>query len=257
MNGDWRYYFTDYFPSDGHCSRGDLTIFDLGVLDDISNRVPPKPDPYLQLNTNAKQKAKSKPKNKQMSLMFTIPLNTEAEGPLVIEPDPEWKQFHHWDTSLNDIFWTETKAPGRGLNITSVALQQESTVTSKTHSAHFQLDTPYISLPDDIIDLLFLATRPQRVEVGRGLIPVDTVSCNATSKFPTIKMEFEEGQGELVVRPEQYVLRVNQELGGPFAGKCVLLTTRGGNGEVSLGFAALRGRSIWLDWYNARTGFQM
>jgi hypothetical protein len=242
MNGDWRYYFSDYFPSDWHCDRGELTRLDLGVLDDIVNRIPPNPE-------------ETKPKNKPASLMLTFPLDTEAEGPLIIEPNPDWKLFHHMDSNLQ-FLWTATERPGRGINVTSVDIQQGSMTSSKTSGAHIAFDTPYIGLPDDTYDFLFLATNPQRVDMGRGIRPVDVVDCNSISGFPNIVLQFEGGAQKLIVRPRQYILMVNEALGGPFVGKCVLLAAKSGDGgEVAIGWAALRGRTVWLDWANTRTGF--
>lgn len=152
MNGDWRYYLSDYFPSDWHCRRGELTRLDLGVLDDIVNRIPPKPEHV----------AGKKPKNKPASLMLTFPFDTQLEGPLIVEPNPDWKLFHHMDTSI-EFLWTPTERPGRGINVTSVEIQQGATTSSHTSGAHIAFDTPYIGLPDDTYDFLFLATQPQRI----------------------------------------------------------------------------------------------
>jgi hypothetical protein len=212
------------------------------VLDDIVNRIP--------LNPEA-----TKAKNKPASLMLTFPQDTEAEGPLIVETNPDWKLFHHWDTSI-DFIWTATDRPGRGINVTSVDIHQGSITSSKTSGAHVAFDTPYIGLPDDIYDFLFLATKPQRVDMGRGIRPVDVVDCDSISEFPKIVLQLEGGQQSLVVRPRQYVLKVNEALGGPFVGKCVLLVSKSGDGgEVAIGWAALRDRSVWLDWANTRTGF--
>lgn len=247
MNGDWRYYFTDYFPSDWHCWRGELTRLDLGVLDDISNRIG-LAGPHAH-DTPQKD---SKPKNKPVAMMLTFPFDTESEGPLVLEPQPEWKLFHHMDTSIN-ILWTKSKDPGRNLNITSVGVRQGPTTTSKTRPAYLALDTPYINLPNDIYDRVSMVARPQRVDMGRGMQHVDVIQCNSTFALPNVILEFNDGQDEMVIKPEQYILKVNDALGGPFAGKCVLLLAKGA--ELAIGWAALRGRTVWLDWVNARTGF--
>jgi hypothetical protein len=245
MNGDWRYYLSDYFPSDWHCERGELTHLHLGVLDDIVDRIPPKPESFSD----------SKPKNKPASLMLTFPMDTEAEGPLIIEPNPDWKLFHHMDTSI-EFLWTATERPGRDVNVTSVAIQQGTTTSSTTSGAHLAFDTPYIGLPDDTYNFLTWVTKARKINMGRGIKPVDMVECDSVSQFPNIILKFEEGAQELVVRPEQYVLEVNEALGGPFMGRCVLLVAKSGDGgELAIGWAALRGRSVWLDWANTRTGF--
>ncbi|PVI00966.1 hypothetical protein DM02DRAFT_614024 [Periconia macrospinosa] len=248
LNGDWRYYISDYFPGNDECNRGELTLLDMKTLDDISNRLAPKPKFNTALNTKKNYKTKTKP----VSLMLTIPLGTEEEGPLIVEPDPAWKLFHDWDMSVA-IDWTDSKVPGRALNITSIGVRQGATSASKTSKVPLNLGTPYMNIPNDMFDLLALSTKPKRTNMGRNMKPIETVDCAAINKFPNLVLEFDGGAFELVVKPEQYVLRVNEAMGGIFKGKCVLLVSRGG--DMSIGWAALRGMSLWLDWQNARTGF--
>lgn len=247
MNGDWRYYFSDYFPSDWHCDRGELTQLHLNVLDDITNRIAAiRSDPF------SKGKPKE-PRNQQSSLMITVPIDTEAEGPLVLEPEPGWKLFHHMDTSI-DIVWTATKQPGRKVDVTSIGIERGIALSSNTGPVNLALHTPYIRLPHDIHDFLAKIAKPEVFNMGRGMEPVDLVSCNSTATLPNINLKLEGGAQQLIVKPSQYVLRVSQSLGGPFAGKCVFLVKRG-DGELEIGYAALRGRTVWFDWANARTGF--
>ncbi|KAL1593865.1 hypothetical protein SLS60_010598 [Paraconiothyrium brasiliense] len=247
MKGDWRYYFTDYFPSDWHCDRGELTQLHLNVLDDITNRIAPiTHDPFSKGPPKA-------PKNQQSSLMVTIPLDTEAEGPLVLEPEPGWKLFHHMDTSIG-IVWTDTKQPGRGVNVTSINIRKGVSVSATTGPINLALHTPYVQLPNDVYEFLAKFAKPERFDMGRDMESVDFVSCNSTSSFPNINLQLEGGAQQIIVKPSQYVLRVSQSLGGPFSGKCVLLAKRGGEAEI--GYAALRGKTVWFDWANARTGFQ-
>lgn len=218
------------------------------ALDDISNRLAPKPP----LGTTSIKRKKPKLYNRPVSLLLTIPQGTEEEGPLIVEPDPAWKLFHEWDLSV-DIKWTDSKVPGRALNITSIGVRQGATSTSKTSKVSFALGTPYINIPNDMFDVLALAAKPNRTEMGRNMKPIETVDCAAVGSFPNIVLDFDDGAFELLVKPEQYVLRVNEALGGLFKGKCVLLVARGG--DISIGWAALRGMSLWLDWQNQRTGF--
>ena len=154
MNGDWRYYFTDYFPSDWHCDQGKLTQLHLDVLDDITNRIAPvKMDPF--------SKGKPKPtKNRQSSLMITMPTDTEAKGPLVLEPEPGWKLFHHMDTSI-DIVWTDTKQPGRNVNVTSIDVERGVKLSSSTAPINLALHTPYIRLPRDVYTFLAGIVKPK------------------------------------------------------------------------------------------------
>jgi len=248
MNGDWRYYFTDYFPSDWHCDRGELTQLHLNVLDDITNRIAPIiHDPFSRGPSKA-------PKNQQSSLMMTIPLDTEASGPLLLEPEPSWKLFHHMDTSI-DIVWTETRQPGRSVNVTSINVEKGVSVSSNTAPLNLALHTPYIRLPNDVYDFLAKFAKPEPFDMGRSMESVDLVSCNATSTFPNINLQLENGAQQIIITPLQYVLRVSKSLGGSFTGKCVLLAKRGG-ADLEIGYAAFRGKTVWYDWANARTGFQ-
>lgn len=247
MNGDWRYYLTDYFPSDWHCNAGVLTPLHLDILYDITNRIAPiKSDPF------SKGKPKE-PKNQQSSLMITIPTNTETDGPLVLEPEPGWKLFHHMDTSI-DIIWTPTNQPGRKLNVTSMHVERGVKLSEKTAPVKIALHHPYIHVPHDVYDFLARIAKPQPFDMGRGMESVDLVSCNGTAAYPNIHLNLEGGAQQLIVKPSQYVLRVSKSLGGPFVDECVFLVKRGG-GELEVGWGAWRGRSVWFDWANARTGF--
>ncbi|KAF1968752.1 hypothetical protein BU23DRAFT_258807 [Bimuria novae-zelandiae CBS 107.79] len=193
------------------------------------------------------------PKNQQSSLMITVPMDTETEGPLVLEPEPGWKLFHHMDTSI-DILWTPTKQPGRRINATSIVVEKGISLSSSTGPVTLALHTPYIRLPRDIYNLLAEIAKPEPFGMGRGMESVDLVCCNATSAYPNINLNLEAGAQQLIIKPSQYVLHVGKALGGPFTDKCVLLAKEG-RGELEIGYAALRGRTVWFDWANARTGF--
>jgi len=249
MNGDWRYYLSDYFPSDWHCARGELARLHLDVLYDITNRIASiKSDSYSKSSTRAK------PKNQQSSLMVTIPLDPDTEGPLVLEPEPGWKLFHHMDTSV-DIIWTDTKQPGRGVNVTSVTVHHGASLSSETEPINLALHTPFIQLPGHVYDSIAKIAEPEVVDMGRGMEGVHVVNCNSTGAYPNIIFDLEAGVQQLVIKPQQYILKVSKSLGGPFSEKCVFLLKSSG-GELEVGFAALRGRTVWFDWANARTGFQ-
>ena len=186
--------------------------------------------------------------------MITIPSDTETKGPLVLEPEPGWKLFHHMDSSI-DIIWTPTAQPGRALNVSSMHVERGVRLSANTAPVRIALHHPYIHVPHDVYDFLARIAKPEPFDMGRGMEAVDLVSCNGTAGFPNIHLNLEGGAQELVVKPAQYVLRVSKSLGGPFAGKCAFLVKRGGGAELEVGYAALRGRSVWFDWANGRTGF--
>lgn len=223
----------------------------MSVLDDITNRIAPIKSDHV-----SKGKQSAKPKNQQSSLMITIPLDPDAEGPLVLEAEPGWKLFHHMDKSI-DIIWTNSKQPGRRIDVTSMSVQHGTLLSSNTEPVNLALHTPFIRLPSDVYDFLVDVAKPTPFSMGRGMEPVELVNCNMTAALPNIVLNLEGGAQQLVVKPQQYVLNVGQNLGGPFSGKCVLLAKNGGGGELEIGYAAFRGRSVWFDWANARTGFQV
>lgn len=182
-----------------------------------------------------------------------MPADTEAKGPLVLEPEPGWKLFHHMDTSI-DIIWTATKQPGRNVNVTSIHVERGVKLSSNTAPVNIALHTPYIHLPHDVYAFLTDIVKPKQFDMGRGMESVDIVNCNATATYPNINLNLDGGMQQLLIKPSQYVLKVSQSLGGPFTEKCIFLV-KGETGALEIGYAALRGRTVWFDWANARTGF--
>lgn len=106
------------------------------------------------------------------------------------------------------------------------------------------LDSPYISLPKEIFNILLQATETSS---GRNYV----VDCDLISRFPDIVFgldESEEGDGdedaeydvqEFVATPKQYVLETE--------GRCMLLARNAESGRIALGWAAFRGRKTVLD----------
>ena len=160
-----------------------------------------------------------------------------------------------------DLDWIDTLTPGEQIPITHIGIRKGAMVSKDAYSTRLALETPYISLPGEIYDILIQATNPTPHQHGDGYD--DVVDCNALDRYPDLvlgfKAEIEEGgddeeeteEKELMITPKQYILETKE-------GRCILLTQRAyqrGREDVVLGWAAVRGRDLVLDWINERTGF--
>ncbi len=144
--------------------------------------------------------------------------------------------------------------------ITHVGIRKGGMVSKDEYATRLALETPYISLPVEIYDILVQATSPRPHQHSGGYD--DVVDCAALEWFPDLVLglepETDEGdddeeieEREIVITPKQYVLQDEE-------GKCILLAKRAhqpGPEEVVLGWAAVRGREVVLDWTIERTGF--
>lgn len=156
--------------------------------------------------------------------------------------------------------WIDTLIPGEHMPITHIGIRKGAMISKDVYSTRLALETPYISLPSEIHDILVQTTNPTPHQQGDGYD--DVVDCSALDRYPDLVLglepKTEEGwddeeteERELVVTPRQYVLETEE-------GLCILLIQRAyqrGREEVVLGWAAVRGRDLMLDWINARTGF--
>lgn len=189
------------------------------------------------------------------TVTINIPLDPSQTGTVAI------------DTKLSDVDpfpgleWIESCVPGTNMPTTHVGVRKGGMVTKDTYTARLALDTPYISLPNEIYDILIQATSPTPWQSDAGYD--DVVDCDALHRFPDLVLglepetdeeeddiEFLE-EREIVITPKQYIIETEK-------GKCVLLAQRvyqKGHEEVVLGWAAVRGRHLVLDWVNERTAF--
>jgi hypothetical protein len=159
----------------------------------------------------------------------------------------------------HDIDWIDTLLPGEYMPITHVGIRKGAMVSKDVYSMRLALETPHISLPGEIYDILIQATNPTPHQHGDGYD--DVVDCSALDRYPDLVLglepeteeedDEETEEREIVITPKQYVLETEQ-------GRCILLAQRAyqrGREEVVLGWAAVRGRDLVLDWVNERTGF--
>ncbi|XPT03682.1 hypothetical protein M3J09_012769 [Ascochyta lentis] len=171
--------------------------------------------------------------------------------------------FGHEETKARfspDIEWINTRIPGADMPTTHIGIRKGGMMAKDIYTARLALNTPYVSLPGEIYDILVQATNPTPWQHDGGYD--DVVDCGALQRFPDLVLgldpEREEEEDnedaedkEIVVTPRQYVLEVEE-------GKCILMARRAyqrGSEEVVLGWAAVRGREVVLDWTRERTGF--
>lgn len=160
-----------------------------------------------------------------------------------------------------DTEWIETPIPGENMAINHVGIRKGAMVSMDAYVTRLALDTPYIALPGEIYDILVLATKPTPHQHGTGYD--DVVDCNRLEEYPDLVLglepetdEEEEDDGtvldrEIVITPQQYVMKMEE-------GQCILLAQRAyqrGREDIVLGWAAVRGRQVALDWANELTGF--
>jgi hypothetical protein len=190
---------------------------------------------------------RSRPQN----AIITIPLEPTLPGAIMLNSRIQ-----------QDTEWMYTTAPGENIEITHVGIRRGGMVSMNAHATRLALDTPYIALPDEMYDVLVQATKPVPHQHSTGYD--DVVDCSRMDIFPDIVLglepetdeeeeDDETTRGEIVITPDQYVLETEE-------GKCILLSKRAyrqGREEVVLGWAAVRGRSVVLDWVNERTGFDL
>lgn len=130
-----------------------------------------------------------------------------------------------------------------GIALQGMGVRREGMVSMAVESARLDLGTPFVVLPGQMWEVLALATRPHTE--GLHL----RVDCERRGVFPDLV--FDDGEGEIVVTPWQYVLEVVQ-------GRCLLLARemgeKGQGVDTVLGWAAVRGRVIIVDVVEKRMG---
>lgn len=161
---------------------------------------------------------------------------------------------------FSDTIWVNTNYFGRDIRLLDVGIRKGDMVSMEAHAAHLALDTPHISIPTQIYNIVLQATgaSPNSLHDGDML-----VECASTSRFPDIVLGLEPETREsdrdfsccveeIVITAEQYIVEVE-------SGKCVLLVKEVEHAEASggvvLGWAALRGSEVVLDWDHGRLGF--
>jgi hypothetical protein len=193
------------------------------------------------------------------AISIYIPLDPKFPGTMSLIPTtPE--SFQYTSSQLN---WIDTKTPGDDMPISHVGIRKGGSISAEAYDVRLALETPYISIPSDIYDVLVLATNPKPEQSSFGYD--DVVDCNNIGRFPDLfigldpeeetpsEESAEVEDREIVITPSQYIMESEP-------GRCVLLAKRAyyrDSEEVVLGWAAIRGRHVVLDWINERTGFEI
>ncbi|KAJ8109455.1 hypothetical protein OPT61_g7445 [Boeremia exigua] len=182
------------------------------------------------------------------SVLINVPLDPTEVGTMVLDSSAA--------NSVRVKHWMDTPVPGENVLLVYTGVRKGGMISMDAYATHLALETPYISLPSELYDVLVQATNPTSRQHGASYDNI--VDCSHLERFPDLVLglqpEADEGEDdedieirELVIAPKQYVLEVE-------GGECVLLAQRG-RAEVVLGWAAVRGRDIVLDWAGERTGF--
>ena len=169
--------------------------------------------------------------------------------------------FQYTSSQLN---WIDTQTPGDDIPVSHVGVRKGGAISEEIYTVRLALETPYISIPSDIYDILALSTNPA-VDPNSNELD-NLVDCSEMGRFPNLfvgldpeeeetprdeNVEIEDR--EIVITPSQYIMETEP-------GRCVLLVKRTyqkDSEEAVLGWAAIRGKHVVLDWVNERTGFEM
>jgi hypothetical protein len=171
------------------------------------------------------------------TVTITIPLDRSAAASVT---------FSH-DTRTDDaspLIWLPTT---RAIELDHIGIRKGGMVSAPAWSTWLALETPYILLPTDVFAVLLQATKTTAV---RGYM----VDCGIVGILPDIVFGLDTEDGdeaqELVVRPEQYVMEIEE-------GLCVLLARGSGGSMERLGWAAVRGRALVLDRSRGMMAFEI
>jgi saccharopepsin len=193
------------------------------------------------------------------AISIHIPLDPTADGTMSLIPiTPELFQ------TTSQMNWIDTQTPGDEMPVSHIGVRKGGAISEEIYTVRLALETPYISIPSDIYDIVALATNPVVDPDSNGLDSL--VDCSEMGRFPDLFVGldpekepnmFEEitevDDREIVITPSQYIMETKP-------GRCVLLVKKNpeqDSEEAVLGWAAIRGKHVVLDWVNERTGFEI
>jgi hypothetical protein len=168
---------------------------------------------------------------------ISIPLDPSAAASVTFSHAP-----HADDAS--PLMWFPTT---RAIELDHIGIRKGGMISAPAWSTWLALETPYVLLPTDVFSVLLQAAKTTAV---RGYM----VDCGVVGILPDIVFgldadDDEEAQ-ELVVKPEQYVMEIEE-------GLCVLLARSSRGSMERLGWAAVRGRALVLDRSRGMMGFEI
>lgn len=176
------------------------------------------------------------------SIMINVPLDLKTPGSVT---------FSHNTSSgsdqVDDKVWLRTNVLAATIPLDHIGIRKGDMITMPANSVWLSLDTPYISLPDSILNVLLQAANTSSEQDF-------VLDCDTVRILPDLVFDVNPDHGwtlagdEIVVTPEQYVMETE-------AGKCVLLARRR-RGLLRLGWAAIRGREFVIDLAGQKMGLQ-
>ncbi|KAA8618164.1 hypothetical protein PtrSN002B_006650 [Pyrenophora tritici-repentis] len=197
--------------------------------------------------------------NDHSTITINIPLDASIPGSVTFN-NPVSKP---WPQSTSHFVWFEQdewNTLGDHIPLLDIGARRGGMISTEAESARLDLSRPYIHVPKGLWDVLVLATKPE--ESGRHGEEL-MVDCATQSIFPDLvfgldgekemREKDEEVVDELIVTPAQYVLQTEE-------GRCVLLVRSAEfsyDQGVVLGWAAMRGRGVVLDWPGRKIGFAL
>ncbi|KAI8933164.1 hypothetical protein NX059_009805 [Plenodomus lindquistii] len=184
-----------------------------------------------------------------------IPSDASTTGTLTLTTSshPFWQDKYTPAPPDNDddiLFFPLTSNRASHIPLHTLSLRRGGTLSMPVQAAAIDLQTPFITLPGSMWDVLVLATKPEEENMR--------VECERRGVFPELVLGTGDGEreGDIVVGPEQYVLERE--------GGCELLVRKGGDeevereegeeGVVGLGWAAFRGRRFVVDLVGGKMG---
>ncbi|KAH7411767.1 hypothetical protein DE146DRAFT_254258 [Phaeosphaeria sp. MPI-PUGE-AT-0046c] len=180
------------------------------------------------------------PSSTTSSIIIDVPLDATLPGSVIFSANSS--------DSLEPAIWTSSASL---IHLEHVGIRKGGMISMPTlYPAALSLDSPYISLPKEIFNVLLQAAE---TSFERNYV----VHCALISRFPDLIFGVEavddsDENGdfevqEVVVTPRQYVFETE--------GQCMLLARRAVSGRSVIGWAAVRGRKVVLDLGRERLGF--
>lgn len=202
-------------------------------------------DPNPVALDTLREVARYSSKTSLASITINIPLDLAKAGSAA---------FTHNVTSMTtpagDVspkVWLRTNVLATDIDLDHIGIRKGGMITMPARSTWLSLDTPYISLPKNIFDVLLQAAN---TSLEQDLV----VDCDVVSILPDLVFALNietdrtlEGD-EIVVTPNQYVMETE-------AGRCVILA-RSHSGLQELGWAAIRGKEFVIDLTGRRMGLE-
>ncbi|KAF1830525.1 hypothetical protein BDW02DRAFT_533909, partial [Decorospora gaudefroyi] len=186
-------------------------VVELTLDADLHYHIPTNSDIYPPLPLQDLQKGALGTDHEIVTI--NIPLNASMPGSATLSKatKKDWRP-----QSTSQITWIEspnTPADAQ-IPLLDISIRKGGMISTEADSATLDLSTPFLHVPTSIWDILVLATQPRSETASDELV----VDCAKRRIFPDLVfgMDGERGEDELVVRPEQYVLRTED-------GACKLL----------------------------------